>query len=196
MTETETTETMEPEVEEPEPQAAIPQELRDQQAKIFLDYEKASAAFDTADAKKKAAKAYLDAATEAMVEITRQMVKGPGPLYSNAQPEVSDPGNIDGGALLAELNKLDLPDGLLAKLADDGPFPVRTIGDVAEAQAKYGEQWWKEWPGVGEASAAKIEQATEIFWTDWRIDHPEPVPQEPQSPEPDPEEPEADGAET
>ena len=200
MTETETMETTAPEVEEPEPQAAIPQELRDQQTKIFLDYEKASAAFDAADAKRKAAKAYLDAATEAMVEITRQMVKGPGPLYSNAQPEVPDPAKEDGELALAtdlgDLGDLPLSESLLEKLATGGPFPIQMIGDLAKAQEQYGEDWWREWRGVGKESAAKIEQAVEAFWVQWRQDHPEPVPQEPQGPEPDPEEPEADGAET
>ena len=129
----------------------------------YKTFATAQAKADEAKARAKMAKANEEAAQAALNAIIRQIIDGPGPLFTaaEAEPSEADEPELWRGVKLAGDDFL--PPGILKALAENST-PITTLGELTDWQAEHGDFWAKDIPGIGEAAQEKIDEALMGWW--------------------------------
>lgn len=159
------------------PPPVDPEALRESLARIVRQEQRVTEAFrqlESAKAAAKEAKESWEAEAHRLTVIIREETE---PTLFDGE----DKANADGLALEprqpddeswreVRLDTLDLPPGVIKALANNSP-PIVTIGDHADylkPTTDGFERRLTDIKGIGKGSVDRIDNALDVFWTEWR----------------------------
>jgi len=162
---------------EPTPVPVDPEALRESLARIVRQEQRVTEAFrqlESAKAAAKEAKESWEAEAHRLTVIIREETEPTlfdGEDKENADGPALEPRQPDDESWRAvRLDTLDLPPGIIKALANNSP-PIVTIGDHADYLKPTSDGFERrltDIKGIGKGSVDRIDNALDVFWTEWR----------------------------